>query len=262
MAKISPFDRYERATIEAYKKFRIIGLSFGEPGSRKTSFWLEAPAPIVLFSFDKGLEGVVDRVLQDEDKEIYVKEYAWNPRRDQDFQEQAIELRNTFEEDFDHAIANARTVIIDKETDLWGLYRYAEFGPEANEAPRNYPALNQRYREMINKPKDTGINFGLIEGMKDEWGSIVKKSGAQGAAATGRRLRSGFGELDGLVHVCLYHSGLGPDTWTVDVGKVRGPGAPDVANGSFPFKIDPQTNLTFSTFAQLVFPDSAPSDWE
>lgn len=255
MTKASPFDRYQRATIEAYQKFRVIGLSIGEPGARKTSFWLEAPGPIVSFSFDRGLEGVVDRVLKEQpDKEIYVKEYNWSPRRDQDFQEQAKDLRDQFEEDFDHAIANARTVILDKENDLWELYRYAEFGPEANEAPRNYPALNQRYREMINKPKDTDINFGLIEGMRDEWGSMVKKSGAQGAAATGRRIRQGFKELDGLVHVCLLHTGLGPADWAFEVGKVRGAGAINVAGQTF-------QNLTFPEFSQLLFPESDESCW-
>src|SRR6266404_5659998 len=97
-------------------KQRIIGLSVGEPGSRKTSFWLEAPAPIIVFSFDKGMEGVVSRFP--EEKEIYVKEYEWLPTSDTG-QEEAIEKRDAFTEDFEHAIQVARTVVIDKETDLW-----------------------------------------------------------------------------------------------------------------------------------------------
>jgi hypothetical protein len=256
MAKIaSPFSRYTRATVEDYTRHRLIGLSFGEPGSRKTSFWLEAPGPIVVMSFDKGLEGVVDRVLRENpSKEIYVKEYEWLPTLDTS-QEEAIALRDEFTADFEHAIQNARTVLWDKENDVWELFRYAEFGAP-NDAPRNYPALNQRYRRLINMPKATDINFGLVEGMKDEWGSKVnKKTGAQGAAATGNRIRSGFGELDGLVHMVLQHHGVGPNDWAFTVGKVRGPGGVAVAGETFP-------NLSFPEFAQLVFPDSSPEDWE
>lgn len=244
---------YTRA--DTTDKQRIIGLSIGEPGSRKTSFWLEAPGPIVLYSFDKGSEGVASRIMREQpDKEIYVKEYEWTPTIDLE-QSAAIDLRDEFTADFEQAIQKARTVVIDKEGDLWELFRYAEFGAP-NDAPRNYPALNQRYRRIINMPKSLDINFGLIEGMKDEWGSKVnKKTGAQGAASTGNRIRAGFGELDGLVHVCLQHTGVSPDTWGLHVGKSRGPGGHEIAGQDFPA-------LSFSDFAQLAFPESTPEDWQ
>lgn len=239
------FSRFQRATNEI--KPRIIGLSIGEPGSRKTSFWLEAPGPIVVFSFDKGMEGVVERVLNENpDKEIYVSEYEWSPTADLD-QKEAVDLRDKVEEDFQHACQSARTVLIDKEQDLWELMRYAEFGAP-NDAPRNYPALNQRYRHLINMPKSLDINFGLVEGMKDEWVSKTNvKTGAKGAVASGNRIRAGFGELDGLVHQVLFHSGTGPSTWQVEVGKTRGPGGHEIAGQEFP-------NLTFPEYAALVFP--------
>lgn len=253
MAKNDTFARYQKADGSARQ--RIIGLSDGEPGSRKTSFWLEAPGPIVIISLDLGLEGVVERYHKD--KEIYVAEYSWAPNPDDDMgltQEAAVELRDKITGDFEHAIQNARTVLIDKETDLWELFRYAEFG-SPNDAPRNYPALNQRYRRLINMPKSTDINFGCIEGMKDEWVSKTnKKTGAQGAVASGNRIRAGFGELAGLVHVELHHSGVNEETWDINVGKARGPGGFAIAGNSV-------GNLTFPEFAMLVFPDSDESDW-
>ena len=250
MAKtVNEYARYTKA--DAPVKQRIIGLSVGEPGSRKTSFWLEAPGPIVIFSLDKGLEGVVERYQ--EHKDIYVSEYEWSPTSDLG-QDEAIELRDKFTEDFEHAIQNARTVIWDKENDIWEMFRYAEFGAP-NDAPRNYPALNQRYRRLINMPKSLDINFGLIEGMKDEWGTKVnKKTGAQGAVSTGNRIRAGFGELDGLVHLVLGHSGVSPDTWNLHVGKARGPGGHEIAGQDF-------QGLTFGELAQLVFPESSEGDW-
>lgn len=249
----SEWDRYQNATTMTVKQ-RIIGLSFGEVGSRKTSFWLEAPGPIVVQSLDKGLEGVVERILKDDpDKQIYVAEYDWSPTSDLD-QDEAVQLRDKFSEDFEHAIQHARTVLWDKENDVWELFRYAEFGAP-NDAPRNYPQLNQRYRRLVNMPKALDINFGCIAGMRDEWVSKVnKKTGAQGAAASGNRVRTGFGELDGLVHMVLLHTGTSPETWQMEVGKVRGPGAADVAGKIF-------DNMTFPEFAMLVFPDSSPEDW-
>lgn len=253
------WSRYTRATTE--EKQRLIGLSCGEPGSRKTTFWLEAPGPIVIFSLDQGLEGVVAKVLEKEpEKEIYVKEYLWQPNPDDDvskLQDDAIAIRDEFAGDFEHAIQNARTIVVDKETQLWELYRYAEFGAP-NDAPRNYPMLNQRYRRIINMVKAADCNFGLIEDMKDEWVSKTnKKTGAQGAVASGNRIRAGFGELDGLVHLVLTHTGVGPDDWAVDVGKARGPGGHEVAGQTFAFADVP----SFVELAQLIYPSSSEGDW-
>lgn len=250
----NPFARFQPA--DPSTKARLIGLSVGEPGSRKTSFWLEAPAPIVVFSLDMGLEGVVERVLAEQPrKEVYVAEYTWNPTADTLDQGQAQDIRDKFTEDFESACTNARTVIWDKETDVWSLFRYAEFGPEMNDAPRNYPALNQRYRRLLNLPKSLDLNFGLIEGMKDEWSSKINPStGARGAAATGKRVRAGFGELSGLVHLELLHTGVSPSTWGIQVGKARGPGGHEVAGQSLP-------NLTFQEFAMLVFPETDEETW-
>lgn len=250
VVKSNPFARYTKAT-DAYK-YRLIGRSVGEPGSRKTSFWLEAPGPIVVFSFDQGLEGVVERYQ--EHKDIYVKEYDWSPTEELD-QDDAIAMRDEFIGDFEHAIQHARTVLIDKETDLWELFRYAEFGAP-NDAPRNYPQLNQRYRKYMNMPKATDINFGLIQSMKDEWKTVQKRDGSgEKGANTGRRIPQGFGELEGLVHVNLFHRGHSPNNWTVEVGKVRGPGVPDVADQTFP-------SLTFTELAMLIFPGTSEEDWQ
>jgi hypothetical protein len=246
------------------EKYRLFGLSAGEPGSRKTSFWLEAPGPIAVFSLDQGLEGVVSRQLRETpDKEIWVKEYEWAPRKDVDLQEKAIETRDQFEADVKLALLHARTLIFDKEGDFWSLFRYAEFGPEQNDAPRNYPALNQRYREFVNAAKSTDHNVGFIDGMKDEWGTKVnERTGARGAASTGKRIRSGFGDLPGLVHIELYHSGLGPvgenpdpsRDWNIHIGKARGPEGWKYAGMDI-------GNMTFSEVGMLIFPDSEEGDW-
>jgi hypothetical protein len=253
MAKTSsnPRDRFALAAPEA--KQRLIARSAGEVGTGKTSFWLGAPGPILVQSLDKGLEGVVEKVMRDTGKEIRVAEYDWTPTEDLS-QDEAIELRDRLIEDFEFAIQNFRTVIWDKETNIWELFRYAEFG-EPNDAPRNYPKLNQRYRKYVNMPKATGINFGCIQSLKDHWISKAKKdgSGMQGFN-TGERIPQGFSELDELVHIDLFHR-YENGTFYLDVGKSRGPGGQDVQGQTF-------ENLTFTEFAMLVFPDTTEEDWQ
>lgn len=265
MTPANVFKGFVQATDE--ERYRLFGLSDGEPGSRKTSFWLGGPGPVCVFSLDQGLEGVVSRELRNNPgKQVMVKEFDWAPLKDVDMQDTAVQRRDEVEQlYYDVALPNARTILFDKEGDFWSLFRYAEFGPEQNDSPRNYPALNQRYRKLVNAAKARDINVGFIDGMKDEWGAKVNpKTGAQGAASTGRRIRSGFGELEGLVHVVLHHSGLGPQDpenpdpkrdWNITVGKARGPEGWQYAGKEI-------GDMSFVEVAQLLFPDSDIANWE
>lgn len=251
MAKATknPLDIFDLAD-PAYRH-RIIGLSMGEVGGGKTHFWLQAPAPIVIFSLDQGLEGVVEQFVE-QGKEIRVREYEWMPTEETS-QEEAVELRDKFTAEYELAIQHARTVILDKETHVWELFRYAEFGAP-NDAPRNYPALNQRYRRLINLAKATDVNLGLIQSMKDEWTTKTKADGGQKGFKTGDRVAQGFSELDGLVHVVLTHR-REQGKFFIDISKSRGPGGQDVWDQTF-------EGYSFSDLAQLIFPSTNEADWQ
>lgn len=245
--------RFSKA--DADVKARIIGLSVGEVGTGKTSFWLSAPGPIVVFSLDKGLEGVVEEFQND--KDIFVQEYDWLPTEDTS-KEDAEALRDQFIEDFEFALTRARTIVWDKETQIWELFRYAEFG-EPNDAPRNYPKLNQRYRKYLNMPKATNANFGIIESMKDRWVTKAKSdgSGTKGFN-TGERVPQGFSEADEIVHMVLTHVREdGEIKYTV--GKSRGPGSREVQDQTFtPLEL----KQAFTELAMLVYPDTTEEDWQ
>lgn len=256
--------RFKKAQDERIKQ-RIIGLSIGEPGSRKTTFWLEAPAPIVILSLDFGTEGVIQHVLEEHpEKDIRIREYDWSiaNRHDEgdELQEKAIELRDQLTDDYEYALDHARTIVFDKETDVWEMFRYAEFG-KPNENPRDYGPLNMRFRKIINLAKSSDINLGFIEGLKDEWGAKVKKGGGDTFGKLGNRKRSGFFEAEGLMNVVFLHTGLSPDDWAIQVGKARGPNAMAVANQTF-------TSATFDhapsfvDIATLLFPDTTEEDWQ
>lgn len=235
-------------------RHRLIWAGYGEHGTGKTTFGLTAPGPILVQSFDFGLEGIVDRFQKE--KDIYVKEYDWSPGKDDDetsLQDRAIELRDEFIADYELACKKARTVLWDKESEVWELFRYAEFGAP-NDAPRNYPELNQRYRHLLRRPHvdRDDMNFGIIQGVKEKWVSKTDpKSGSMKPHNTGEMVRTGFGELGNIVQVDIWHTREKGEFY-LNVGKSRQNS--ELQDQRF-------ENLTFTEFASLVFPDSSEEDW-
>lgn len=239
-------------------KNRLIGRSYGEVKSGRSRLWLTAPAPIVAFTFSPDeYEGVA--ADQFAAKDIYVNTYDWVPT-DELEQDEAIAIRDKFIEDWEYAIQHVDhgTLLVDKETTLWELFRYAEFGAP-NDAPRNYPQLNQRYRKYLNMPKAGICNAGFIQDMKDEWKTVPKKDkngvivGEKGSS-TGNRVSMGFSELEAIVHMNLFHFRRGGDFYLRPEG-IRGPAACDVQGQEY-------ENLSFPEFASLVFPETSPEDWQ
>jgi len=244
--------RFTKVDANAAKQ-RLIGGSYGEVGTLKTSFWLGAPGPMLVQNLDNGLEGVIEEYQKL--KDIYVETY--NANTDGVEQEEAIVERDRFISDFEDAITNGiRTIIWDKETQVYELFKYAEFGaPSSN--PNNYYPLFQRYRRLFNMAKASDINFGVIQGMQTPWGSKVNLGNGKtaGARLDGQRKRRGMAEVEELVQVNIEHYlDAEVNEFKMKIGKVRGPGARDIQNEV----IDA---LTFVEFVQLVFPDSDESDW-
>lgn len=245
-------------------RHRIIAASFGEVGTGKTTWWLGAPAPIFIQSFDRGLEGVVEGIAAD--KDIRVAEYElMNPDGTELDQDRGIEVRDQFEEDYLYALKHARTIVWDKETDVYDCFKYAEQGSvygDSGTKPLDWDKLHGRLRRLINAAKATDVNFGLIQAMKNDWkkGGTNANTGKRGIVSTGDRVRKGMADVESLVHINIEHvrvpGGEGePSKFLIRVGKSRGPGSKDVQDQEF-------ENVTFSEFAQLVFPDSSPEEWE
>ena len=240
-------------------KQRIIAASYGEVGTLKTSFWLTAPGPILLQSLDRGTEGVVDVYLKDHpDKAIYLAEYDANTHllaNEDDAQAAAEALATKIEEDFKAAIANGvRTIVWDKETQLYEIFKYAQFGAPSD-SPSNYYGLFQRYRALINTAKDSDINFGVIQGMKTPWVPEAKASGKMGAKPSAtNRVRRGMPEIEELMHINIEHVMDADGDFLMKIGKVRGPGAREIQNTTIGYR-------EFPEFATLVYPDSSEDDW-
>jgi len=243
---VNEFARYMRA--DATYKHRLIAASYGEVGTGKTSFWLGAPGPIVVQTLDQGLEGVVERFTAE--KEIYIAAYDVGQQVGGEYTpELASAARDKFVEDFEHALGIARTIIWDRESDMFSLFAYAEFGSPDKygvATPKDWDKLKGGIRRLIALAKTSDVNFGIIQGMRDEWAK-----GKMGK--TGNRIRNGMDDIDALVHINIEHT-RDNGVFGINVGKSRGPGSMDIQDKSF-------QGVSFVDFAQLVFPDSDESDW-
>lgn len=258
------FKDWERA--QSSRDIRTIWMASGEVGSGKTRFGLSGPSPVVVQSLDKGLEGVVEPILNElPHKEIYFREYDWVPDEDdQNCQEQAKEIREKILEDFKYALKHARTILWDKETDVREVFQYAEWGSPTGAPVKDYAKLNQRYFNLINAVKNhKGVNVGFIQSMTDEW--IVQDAGVnrdtgrakKSFSKSGRRVRKGFDRLDELVMTEM-HFRREQGQFFVDIGKCR-------QNASLQdktFSSDDLGEINFANFGQLLLPGTTAGDWE
>jgi hypothetical protein len=241
-------------------KHRIVAASSGEVGSGKTSWWLGAPGPILIQTLDQGLEGVAEPYTKD--KDIYVAEYDLGRLGVEFTHALAVEARDKFVEDFEEAIGASldgkiRTIVWDRESDMWNLFFFAEFGTDdafAAAPPKDWDRLKGKIRRLVSMAKEVDVNFGIIRGMKNEWvSSTNNKTGKKGSIQSGNRIPAGMEDIEALVHINIEHVRMNGE-FGINVGKSRGPGSKVVQDQSFP-------NLSFVDFAQLVFPDSDESDW-
>ena len=241
---LNPLERFPLAPIAAVP--RILAVSCGDIGSGKTHFACTAPGPIVFHSFDQGTEGVVED-FRAKGKEIRVVEYDWTPANDDDsLQVLAIELRDKFIENLKYSVQHARTVVIDKETAMWSLFRYAEFGSPKADVPKDFDKVNALMRKYIHLPKRYTCNFICIQDVKEEWVSQNKKSGGF--------KRDGFRETPGIMNVDLWHERKG-GKFTVTIGKGRAPGSREAQDQMLEEPFD------FASLGRLLYPDSELSDW-
>lgn len=255
------------------RRFRMMYLDIGEEGTGKSDFGLTMPKPLLVQSLDiGGLEGLLEQP-RFAGQEIYLEEYAWQPgaghldMKEMDdkvvkkqLSELATELTRKLVKDFIYALENGiRSVLWDKETDVWEMARFSEFGGP-NDAPRNYPQLNAFYKSLILKPYGFNVNFGLIEGFKDEWAAKADpRTGEQKPKSTGRRVRQGFDRAPELVQIVIEHEGNPRvveegvvENSVMRIGKSRQ--NTSLAGTELP-------NMSFPDLAQMVFPDSTLEDW-
>ncbi len=274
---VSTFAGYERATAKFTP--RIIACIQGEVGSGKTDFALGAPGPIVVHTFDQGTEGVVEEHVAG-GKEIYLAKYDLGVAVGEEVTHEAVVLlRDQFIANFEADILRAqqhalRTIIIDRENDLWSHHTYAETGTDdkfAAAPAKDWPKIKSKMRRLTAMAKATGVNLIYIQGMRNEWGKVVNpKTGNSTSIPTGKRIPDGMEEITADVHIVADLRRVdqpdGPSKFYLHVGKSRGPGSRLVQGQTFEIvkPDDPEERPVFGfpEFCQLVFPQTDSSTWE
>ena len=269
--KPSAFAGYERAT--AAFTPRIIMLLTGEVGAGKTDFVLGAPGPIVIHTFDQGTEGVVEDYVA-RGKEIYLAQYNLGVEVGEEVTHAAVvELRDRFIANFEADIARARTIVIDRESDLWNYHVFAETGNDdkfAAAAAKDWPKIKAKLRRLTAMAKASKVNLIYTQGMKNTWSKTVNpKTGNSTSVPDGGRQPDGMDTVEADVHIVADMKRVdvadGPSRFYLHVGKSRGPGSRLVQGQTFEVvkpNDDDVAEFGFKELASLIFSETESSDWE
>lgn len=263
MAKTQPNDwgRFQIAVPDENIR-NIVGASEGLAGSGKTRFWFTAPDPIAYFQFDPGgRKGTREQIAQDfPGKEIryidYCPDFNIGKLPKEDRVSRAIEVLGQFQEDWDVAIRKARTLIIDREPDLWEMVRYAHDEVDSPD-PKSFHELNLMLKGWIQDAETNGKNLGLIRGLKDTWGVTgISNSGKKQQGFTGILKADGNKYIPDWVQLNMRHR------WDNDsrefkvqiLEKCRLGNAVDLMGTEY-------GGMDFLTLATILYPESEPSEW-
>ena len=239
----------------------IIGTSQGLPGGGKSHFWLTAPQPIAWFLFDPGgLKGLCSNPLF-ADKEVYVRDFAeivnvGKYREPIDRIKASIEGFNIFQEEWDFILPKVRSLVVDKESLLWEVIRYA-FDEVKSPTPKNFHELNLLYRGWVQDAETKGKNLGLLRDISDTWGIIGHKAdGKPQYGFTGIYKPDGQKYAPGLVQINMQHQ-WNAETRGFEVKileKCRLGSAEQLIGQVVP-------NLDFPTLATMLYPDADPEEF-
>ena len=202
------------------------------------------------------------------EKEIYEHVIEWSPGETDDegeIQRHAIELRDGFIANITAAIAGgARTLIVDTESRLWQIYRYAEFGGPNSGSIKDYDTLNQRFEDFINKVKGAeGVNLFLIRSMKNKWGQtgeVSRNTGKRSMRVEGREVW-GYEHLPSIVMTELFfrlneEADIDPEDpnsrYVIDIGKCR---------HDLSLQHTTVPRMEFARLGQMFLPGTKKKDW-
>jgi hypothetical protein len=212
-------------------------------GVGKTRFTLTAPAPIAFLNFDYGLEGVIEKFQVD--KAIYVAAIKLDFQGDKDRIIRAAEDElKKFEINYQTALRQARTIVIDTGTELWELMRLAAFGKLSQVLPHHYAPVNQEMTRLIKLAYESEVNLILTHKLKEQWINDKK---------TGLYEFAGNKDIPSLVQ-CHARLWSDPDGFHLQVGKCR----QNVQCVGLELRNE---MIDFATLATFVFPDTTHGDW-
>lgn len=224
-------------------KRRIIMAVQKRPKNGGTHFSLTVPGTVAYLNFDKESgEDVLPKFINK--KPIAPKNY-WLSKADmdgadkKDVQDMAKAIIDEFEADFYALLkSDARSIVLDTETELNQYKRLADFGKLTQIMPHHYASVNQWFRTLMDQVMYSDKNLVLLERSKKEY---VNDSWSGGYD------RAGFSEAPFLVQL------------NAAITRLEYPNE----NGVYPFEmtvVDSSQNANIKGL-KLQSDPSKPADW-
>lgn len=247
-------DNYEQLSEDAPSS--IVWASTGPDGSGKSWFALTAPSPIFVCAFDPyGMNRVSKDVKAG--KDIRIARYPFNPQghgtKKDEIGRAAEMVWRQFRADYEVALSNVRTIIIDREDLAYELLRYARFGAQSD-APKEYGQLYIEYAWLIQEAQAHGVNLGIIRGVREEWkNKFDPAKGKMVPYSTGVMIPDGMKKIADYSDVTLDHRWDGEQrAFMTKIGKFTNIDEKDM---EYP-------GLTFPDMATLAYPESTTENWQ
>lgn len=198
---------------ESQVRRRLIVSVEGEEKTGKNNWAFTAPDPIAVFSFDQGVEGVVEKFINGKamvggipigKKEIFVKEIILPPSAtggSRNNVQIAVpgfnyeQVWSTFVENYQALLdAKIRTIIWDTATEVYELQRLFRFG-KLSEVPANmWGPVKAEYRELIRRAYNSYSNLILLNKVKPVYNENDKR-------IPGKFELSGFNDIGYVVQI-------------------------------------------------------------
>lgn len=216
MALPKSFAKYQ--TAEAIRKTKRLMLAIdGVTDSGKTEFALSAPGPGIMVSLDRGLDGALKNEnppsWRNADRFAYKVIDAPTVASANASIQSFGNYWQSFKDELYGALDNpdARTIIVDGDSDGWELQRLAAFGKLTQVMPHHYTGVNAARRAMLARCWDAKKIVILTNKMKDEYvpkldpdtGLPVFKDGIEVRTKTGKLVSQGFNDNGYMVQVRL-----------------------------------------------------------
>jgi hypothetical protein len=220
----------------------------------KTTFVGSAPEPLVIFTTDfAGIRRAqLDKRFPGKDIRVEVlPEIDMNAHAD-NIKSSAKKAVDDFKSKWDNALRAARSVGVDNASDLWLLFRLAEFGRtkiDSRTFGSEYDGINADFTNVIRQSYKCAVNVILlhqVNAQRDEKGKIT----------AGSYSRKGFRHLGPLVDelVYLYRN---DDNGDFMLRVIESGFNSSLRN--LEWKTNP--DVAFIDYALKVFPQSTPDQW-
>jgi hypothetical protein len=256
----------------------MVGLE-GESDTGKTEFCLSAPDPGIVLALDRNFDATLDNPSPPAARR---KNWAFKvvqaPLFTQAQKPEYDTYWKAFYQSYRTALLNpdARTIVLDGDSDSWELQRLAEFGTLTRvPGPPGlaYAGVNAARRAMIARAWDSGKIVLATNKVKSEYKTVLDEEGKpkldnlgkEVREKTGKLERQGFGDTDYLWQIqllCLrriarinpVNKKLVPQQWGVRLLKCK---ANTELEGSELWGED----CNFLGLVQYVYPHIDPKEW-